>query len=201
MKHLDGQILLVPRTLHSAIINTHLDLSILLDVGEMASNISALTAAKLVHSNQLYDDEPSKSLMYAIRQSLTTYNLIGKTLEKLKSNNPALANEFNKQLAGLRTTMSQDDVQKFIDEQGRDYIVEEVSGSKPQFYVPEIFVIQQNVFGVYQKTVPIDDKPETKQRVLFEATLAALGQLAQHFGNEQLAKTELYKFMIRTAVH
>ena len=201
MKQLDGRILLVPHTVFSAIINNHLDLSILLDVGEMASNVSALTAAKLAYSNQLYDHGTSKSLLQSIRQSLATYNLIGETFEKLNSTNPKLAEEVNKQLAGLRTTMSQDDVQHYIEDQKSDYIVEEVSGDKPQFYVPEIFVIRQNVFGVYQKSVIIDDKPETKERVLFEATLAAMGQLAQHFGNEDLAATELYKFMVRTCRH
>lgn len=197
MKKLDGQLLLIPNTLCEVMINSQNDLSRLLDVADVIATLSISNAAKLVYINQLYYPKESKNLIHALSETLTVYDLMGESFTKLKQVEEGLAHKLLLEVEGLKSTMSEDDVRTMVEQQATDYNVKQFDSETVTLYVPELFVLKQNIFGVRMKAVVTDGTALAKNTVLSEASTTALGLLIQHFGNEAAAGTEVFNHFIR----
>lgn len=200
MNYLDGQLVLVPKVLSEILRSNFASMSTLLDLGESIEMFSSGTTASFILANELYDPKKSKNLFDSLYATLSKFDFMGSVFTTLSGKNQSLALNLRKDIDGKRTTMNSGDITKFVEGgvSDVDNYVNNDNTDTVQFYVPEVFVIENKIYGVCLKSVSASNVDENSRLYIErDAVAAMLEQLGKCFNNNLLMKTELFKEYIR----
>lgn len=184
------QLIFVPEQVYQTIKLANEPQSTLLNLDQLIQLIGPAGVASLVYVNSLYNSESGKFLPNEVIGGFAIYDLMDIYRDQLTENEHLRATYTNivKQIDGLSLTKA-DLPDAFLRENvGND--MEVAATQSEQYYVPEMFVVSERIYGVRLKAVTgiVNSKD-----ALTRTTVANLGLLSNSYDIRQIAHFDILK--------
>lgn len=161
-----------------------------LNLDQMIKVLGVNETANLIFLNSLYDAQDSFFKQNELIKGFETFDLIDKYRDDLKAY-PELEMQYDNMIAkteGLKLTKG-----KLPD--NYIYDMEVTASKKAEYYVPEMFLLNERVYGVRLKAITGDEGVDNK-KALKDATVANVCLLSNSYDIRQIAGFELFKSYI-----
>ena len=192
------KILFVPDQLYRTLKLTNEPFSILTDLEQALQLIGPTGIATLLYVNSLYNSHTDKFLKDEIVSGFSTHDLMDGYRDQLKGREDLREPYANivKQYDGLLLTKPELP-ESYLRTPAEEVVfldndMENTAHDPVQYYVPEMFVVCERVYGVRLKAFTGLEKSDFK-KALKQVTVANMGLLSKSYDIRQIAQFDIFK--------
>lgn len=192
--HEQPQIVFVPDQLYQTLKLTNEPMSTLVSLEQMLELVGPNGIASFVFANSLYNSQDDIFLKDERITGFSAHDLIDTYRDQLAARED-LREQYThivKQYDGMKITQPELPV-AYLREQNENVDNDmENAVDATQYYVPEMFVVSERIYGVRLKAVTGMNNSDIK-RALKHATVANVGLLGNSYDIRQIARFEIFK--------